>query len=280
MRSPFAPKSHIPVIVLLALILMSLTVLAQEEQSETSAPPPEERPALLPTDVQTEPGSAEEIVTVRRKNPSRFSVCTQMNILIPVRVLKEEVYDINDLSKSGLGYGAGLTYHFKDYLAFSFKGMRGGFNFVDNKLDDMQDINIQLDGTDTLNPDSYMKMDTYSFNVVTYLGGFIMPESNFNPFVIVGVMNTDWALYENGRDSEILAYQGKPIEGKSGGIQVGMGTAYRLNSKIALQATWAWTHIRTGDEIKWVGFQSNFNKSFYWTNSHYWNLGLGLSINY
>jgi hypothetical protein len=39
-----------------------------------------------------------------------------------------------------------------------------------------------------------------------------------------------------------------------------------------------WGYLLTGDEIKWEGLQSSFNDSYYWTNTHFWNLSLGLVI--
>ncbi|NTV04860.1 hypothetical protein HGA89_08155, partial [bacterium] len=58
----------------------------------------------------------------------------------------------------------------------------------------------------------------------------------------------------------------------------GIGTEYRLNRRANLDLSLLWGYVLTGDEIKWEDLRSPINESYYWTNTHFWNLSLGLVI--
>ena len=210
------------------------------------------------------------------RNPYLISVCGMANSLTPMRILKEEIYDINDLTKNGMGIGANATLHLTQVLAFSFNIQRGGFNFTGAKPGEMAIINEELDSVTPLTPDSFLKMDSIGFSLTTYLGKYLTPNSRFNPFVTAGIDYYDWALFQDGRDTDVISYQEKPIEEKNFGVNFGLGTRYELTGNLELNVRWAWTYVRTGDEVKWDGFQSTFNDSYFWTNTHFWNLGIGL----
>jgi len=68
------------------------------------------------------------------------------------------------------------------------------------------------------------------------------------------------------------------IEGTDFGGGLGIGTEYRIARKANLDLQLFWGYVLTGDEIKYDGLQSPVNDSFYWTNTHFWNLSLGIVI--
>ena len=73
-------------------------------------------------------------------------------------------------------------------------------------------------------------------------------------------------------------YQDEPIEGTDLGASFGFGTEYRLGRKMNLDMQVLWGFVKTGDEIKFEGLQAPENGSFYWTNTHFWNVSLGVVI--
>jgi len=123
-------------------------------------------------------------------------------------------------------------------------------------------------------------MDGLFFNMTAYLGGKLMPESRFNPYLRGGVLWFDWALEENGRGSDPILYQDEVIEGTDIGGGFGLGTEYRLTGKALLDLQIFWGYVMTGDEIKYEGLQSPVNGSYYWTNTHFWNTSLGVVIGF
>jgi hypothetical protein len=89
---------------------------------------------------------------------------------------------------------------------------------------------------------------------------------------------TDWAMTDNGRDGEILNYADELLEGTDMGIGFGLGTEFALTSKIILDTNLIWNYVLTGDELRFDDFDSSFNQSQYWTNTHWLGLSVGLVI--
>ncbi len=97
-----------------------------------------------------------------------------------MNILKEEIHDINDLTKAGNGFGAQLKFFVLDELAVTFGAQRSGSSFVDDKPEDMQIINAELDGTDMLSTDTFLKMDLISLGLIAYIGNS-GPTGRFSP---------------------------------------------------------------------------------------------------
>ena len=224
-------------------------------------------------------GIEEEIETDtgRTYHPYVLAVSASFVNLVPINILKEEIYDINDLTKSGQGVAADLRLYILDGLALSAGGIRSGFSLVDDKPTEMATINDRFEGA-PISPDNFLRMDGLFFNLTAYLGGKIMPDSRFNPYLRGGVLYFDWALEENGRGSDPVVYQNAIIEGTDFGGGFGVGTEYKITRKACLDFQIFWGYVLTGDEIKFDGLQSPINNSNYWTNTHFWNMSLGLVI--
>ena len=227
------------------------------------------------TGVEEEP----ETDTGRAYHPFVLAVSGSFVNLIPINILKEEIYDINDLTRTGRGYAADVRLYILDGLAVSVGGMRTGFPLVDNKGAQMAEINTRFEG-DPITPDNFLRLDGLYFNLTAYLGSKLVPESKFTPYMRGGVLYFDWALEENGRGSDPILYQDEIIEGTDFGAGFGIGTEYRLSGKALLDLQLFWGYVLTGDEIKYEGLQSPFNNSYYWTNTHFWNTSLGLVIGF
>ncbi len=218
-----------------------------------------------------------EVETGRERHPFVLAFSGSAVHLIPINILKEEIYDINDLTTASFGYSAEVRAYILDGLSLSLGGMRTGFSMVDNRSQAMTDINSRFEG-DPINLDNYIRMDGLFLNLTAFLGNKLMPESRFNPYLRAGVMYFDWALESDGRGSDTIAYQDELIEGTDLGAGMGIGSEYRLGNKALLDLQLFWGYVKTGDEIKFDGLQSPINDSFFWTNTHYWNLSLGLVI--
>lgn len=262
MRSVFAePRPS----TLLALSCLSILVFGTVAASAQEAAP------LSASQVE------EEVDAGRFHHPYVFAVSGAVSSMIPINILKEEIYDINDLTAMGYGISAEVRAYILDGLCLSVSGLRGGFPLVDNRLQQMADINTRFEGA-PINPDNFIRLDGLSFNLTAYFGGKLMPDSKFNPYLRVGLLYMDWALESNGRGSEVIAYQNELIEGTDFGGGMGLGTEYRLGQKINLDLSLFWGYVLTGDDIRFEGLQSTLNDSYYWTNTHFWNMSLGVVI--
>ncbi len=214
----------------------------------------------------------------RLKHPSLFAVSAAPRLLLPVHILKEEVYDINDLTSYGFAVSGDLRIYPLDQLSISFGGTRGGYDFLDSKPGEMALINNKLPPEHQLTPDAYLRLDGGYVMVSAYIGNGLMPESRLNPYITAGVLYIDWAMLDNGRDGSPLVWQDKVMEGTDWGVGAGFGTEYRLGRRISLDLQLIWNYILTGDEIKWEGFQAE-NESFFWTNTHMLSFSLGMIWN-
>lgn len=254
---------------LLGLIIVCGASLAM---AQDEAPPATEEALAAAAD---EAEAAVEVEEKERRHPGFLAVALGAEHMVPINILKEEIYDMNDLTGASMAFGGGLRIYVLDMLAVHLNVRRGGTSFVDDKPEEMALIDEKLDGVGLFTPDSYLKLDGGSVGVVTYLGDAMMPESRFNPFVSANVLYYDWAVTTNGRDSAVLTYQDEPIEGADFGVGIGFGTEYGLNDSMLLELGLVWNYLLTGDEIVFDGFQAP-NDSFYWTNTHWWGLSANL----
>lgn len=216
-------------------------------------------------------------VATARKHPSLLAISVSGEHMIPLNVLKELVYDINDLKKASFGFGVGVRAYVLDGLALSLNGRTNTIGFVDDRTEEMALISAQLDDHTPLTPDAGIKMDGVSLALTAYVGKQLMPDSRFNPYVSGAFLYYDWAVTDDGRDGTVLTYQGLPLEGSDPGVGFGIGTEYALGEKLLLDLGLMWNFVLTGDEVKYVGFEST-NGSQYWTNTHWWGLSLGLVL--
>jgi hypothetical protein len=266
MRSAISASGPVAGLVLTCLLVLSLCAGGAVAQDQ-------EIGALTGIEEEPEPETGEAY------HPYLLAVSGSFVNLMPINILKEEIYDINDLTRSGQGYAAELRLYVLDGLALSMGGMRTGFPLVDNRSAEMAIINDRFEG-DPITPDNFLRLDGLFLNVTAYVGGKLTPGSRFNPYLRGGFLYFDWALEEDGRGSDVVAFQGEAIEGTDLGGGFGLGTEYRLARKALLDLQVFWGYVVTGDEIRYEGLQSPVNGSYYWTNTHFWNTSLGVVIGF
>jgi opacity protein-like surface antigen len=213
-----------------------------------------------------------------KRHPYLLAISGSAYHMIPINVLKEEVYDINDLTGAGFGFGFGAKIFILDGFALSAEYRRASMDFVDDRPGEMAPINAMLlSGTPDLSPESGLRMDSLALGFTAYIGDKVMPDSKFNMYFAGQLLFTDWAVTDNGRDGEILNFDNELLEGTDMGVGFGLGTEFALTSKIMLDTSLIWNYVLTGDELRFDGFESS-NLSQYWTNTHWLGLSVGLVI--
>lgn len=229
---------------------------------------------------RTSPGPEsliDDLRTVRRplprKHDTKFAATARLGYWKPLYVLKENVRNINDITTSAGAVDASLRFYLLDYLALQARAMRGGVGFDTNErnLDLFDPVDgPQGDGLSVpLTTSAFLKLDGYEFSIAAYLGQSIMPQSKFNPYVIAVLGRTDWAVYDDGRGSEIVEIFEVPLEGTDWTVGGGLGTEYALSSRFGVELEWVWAYTSTEDDTKWR------DVTFGWTSQHVYRLSIG-----
>jgi len=208
-----------------------------------------------------------------RKHGSRFAGTARLAYWQPLYVLKEKVRNINDITKSSLGFDVGARYHILDYFAVQARYARNGLGFDTNEtnlgLFDPAD-GPQGDGISSpLTTESYLTLDGLEFSLIGYLGQNLFPTSRFNPYLIAVAGRTNWALTESGRGSDAIAIFETPLEGTDWTFGAGLGTEYALGPRFGIEAEWVWAYTLTEDETKWQDIVAQ------WTSQHVFRWSLG-----
>ena len=71
--------------------------------------------------------------------------------------------------------------------------------------------------------------------------------------------------------TETIVLDRQPLEGTDFAFMFGIGTEYEISSRFCLEFEWAWRYFMTEDEDIWP------EPDDFWTNTHAWNLSLGLT---
>ncbi len=249
---PFRSAAMPSLLALVLLLIGVLPALAQDLDIN----------ADTPDTTQTGDVAVQESV----KHPAKLAVSGAACYWAPMHIIKEDVYDINDLTDGGFGADFGLRWYALDGLAVSVHGLFGGIGFTDTKPGQMEEISSRLDNG--LTPDAYLEMSGFSIGMQAYVGTQLMPKSKFNPYFKGNILYMDWSLLEE-KGGDTLVFDREPFEASNMGIGFGMGTEYELGRTIDLEFEWMWNYLLTEDEDKWDEESS-------WTNTHYWNLSIGL----
>jgi opacity protein-like surface antigen len=253
----FAAAASLPAVLLIVAVLAADRAVAQEPAGITGA--------AGDTTVAASPVSVDAtLAATRHKHRHLFAVSAHSNWRVPVRILKENKRNINDIMSSAAGFDAGLRCYLLDGLALGARYARGGLDLTDNALD-LSRFN--------LTGDEYLKLDSYTVWFSAYLGNALLPNSRFNPYLTLSASRYDWAFTQGGRDGESYVILETPVEGRDIGLAGGIGCEYALGDRLWLETEWSWNYILTEldrtDGVFGV-----------WTNTHYWNLGLGLVLGF
>ncbi len=234
------------------------TAAAQEEAGD--AVPAEPVEAVADTTQADQPAPP-----TRRKHPDLLGVRLRGQYRIPIKVLKVDVRDLNDILASGSGLEAGLSWWLLDGMALSLHYSRGGLNMTDKE----QDL-ARFPVAPGVQGDEYLQLDAYTFAIRAYLGGKLFPKSSFNPYFVGTVSRYDWVFAQSGRDSEPYYILDVKVEGRDTGVGAGIGTECRLGGNLLAEAEWTWNYVLTELDENSEAFEI-------WTNTHYWQLAGGLT---
>ncbi len=208
--------------------------------------------------------NGEPIIPARIRHPYRFAVTGRYSLWPALHVVKDETYNINTLTSRTGNFDGTLKYFVLDQFNIFFRGIRGGLEFTeDDRIDTFQEYG--------LSSESYLKLDTYEFGVMGYLGKLLFGSSKFNPYLTGAIGKTSWELNKGARDSDIVEILFSPVEGTDWAFAAGLGTEYEIGGSFCVEAEFLWRFFATQDEEIWA------NTDDLWSNTHAWSLSLGLT---
>lgn len=200
----------------------------------------------------------------RVRHGYRFALAGRAGWWAALHLVKDENYNINNLTKSRLNWDAGAKWFARDEFSITARYYRGGLDMTDDqgKISRYEDIG--------LTSDSFLKLDGWEIALTGYLGNVMMRESRFNPYLTAGAGLVSWELSEGERGTDPLAIDRFVLQGDDLAVMFGLGTEYALGSRVALEFEVAWRYFMTGDEDKWADPDDT------WSNTHAWGISLGL----
>ncbi|MBU8871083.1 MAG: outer membrane beta-barrel protein [Gemmatimonadales bacterium] len=208
--------------------------------------------------------SGEPIIPTRVRHPYRFAVTGRFGFWPALHVLKEETYNINNLTTKGASLDGTLKFFVLDEFNIFVRGFRGGLNFTDDeKINVFQDIG--------LSPDSSVKLDGFEVGVMGYFGNLLLRDSKFNPYLTGSGGKTSWELNEGGRGSDVVNILFEDVIGTDWAFAAGFGTEYEVRNSLCLEVEFLWRYFMTQDEEIWEDYTN------YWTNTHAWSFSFGLT---
>lgn len=195
----------------------------------------------------------------------KFALTGRVAWWIAVKYITDDQRNLNNITTNTVGYDLTLKWFPIDGANFFVRAFQGGLGYdtKEELLAPFEDIG--------LTKDSYMKLDGFELGVMGYLGNSIMRNSKFNPYLTGAVGHCNWAVMESGRDTPAVGDRIEPVQGNSWCFAFGMGTEYKLSEKFLIEFEWLWRYITSEDEERFPDTET------YWTNTHAWNLSLGLS---
>ena len=210
----------------------------------------------------------QEILPPRVRHPYSFALTGRLSYWTSLHVVKDDVYNINDLTKSSLGFDGALKYFVLDGFSVFVRAFRGGQG-IDEDLDKLA-LFTDVDVTGN----SFITLNGYEFGVMGYLGNLFSEESDFNPYLTAVVGKTSWELNTDGRGSDILLYDDEEFSGSDYSFGLGLGTEYQLNDNLNLEFELLWRYFMTEDTDVWPDNEN------LWTNTHAWGLSAGVSYGF
>ena len=206
--------------------------------------------------------------TARVRHAHKFGLTARVAYWPAIHVVKDEVYTLNDLTTSDIAFDLTLRWNAMDAFNIFVRGFRGGQGITDdpNKLAPFTDLGVSAD--------SYLKLDGVEFGIMGFLGGKMMKESRFNPYLTAALGLTNWALTEGARGSEVVVLDRYALEGSDMSAALGLGFEYEMGRDVALEIEWLWRIFFTEDEDKWPDSDN------YWSNTHAWALSFGVTVGF
>lgn len=204
----------------------------------------------------------------RVRHAHRFALTGRMSQWAALHVVKDEVDNLNTLTKSALNYDGALKFYPLDDFCLFVRVFHGGQGFTDDaeRLAPFADLG--------LSGDSYLKLDGYEFGLMGYLGNLVTPNSAFNPYVTAALGTADWELTTGDRGSAVISLEDEPFTGSDLSTAIGLGTEYELNASMFLELEFLWRYFLTEDTVRWPEPDTS------WSNTHAWGLSFGLTYGF
>ncbi|MBE0566821.1 MAG: hypothetical protein IH621_12725 [Krumholzibacteria bacterium] len=212
------------------------------------------------------PSAPEEpAAPVRVRHDYRFALTARAGWWPALHLVKDENYNINNLTAAALNFDGAVKWSVLDEFTMYARYYRGGQAFTDD------DARLAAFAETGLSGESYLALDGWEIGLTGYLGDVMMRNSRFNPYVTAAAGMVDWELGESGRGTEVIVLERNALEGSDPAVMFGIGTEYELSPRAALEFEWAWRYFLTEDEDLWPDPDNS------WSNTHAWNLSLGLT---
>ena len=195
----------------------------------------------------------------------KFAVAARLSYWPALHVIKDEVYNLNDITTGELNYDGTLRYFILDGFNVFVRGFRGGLGYeaLESELASFAELG--------LTSNAYLKLDGYELGIMGYLGNIMMRDSKFNPYLTAAGGRTTWALMSDGRDTPVLLANREPFQGTDWAVALGFGTEYALTEHFCLELELLWRYFMTEDTDR---FDDTDNL---WSNTHAWSLSFGLT---
>ncbi|MEN8007614.1 MAG: hypothetical protein ABFS42_11400, partial [Candidatus Krumholzibacteriota bacterium] len=202
----------------------------------------------------------------RIRHEYKFAFTARASYWADLHVVKDEEYNMNNLTVGDWSFDGTLRYHLLDGFNVFVRGYRGAQRTSTNqmRLDDYNDLGLVSQST--------WKLDGYEFGVMGYLGNIMMRDSKFNPYLTAAGGVVNWELTRAERGTRVLSLEGQPFEGSDPAVAVGMGTEYEISKNIMLEFEWLWRYFMTADDTKWP--------TEIFSNTHAWALSFGATIGF
>jgi hypothetical protein len=215
------------------------------------------------------PGEAEaaeaEVPRGFRRHEGHFGLAGHGTYAYPLYILKEDRRNINDITTSSYGWNADVRWFVMDALALFGRYYSGGLAFETNEK------NLALFG---FTGNEFLEISGFEAGLNVYIGNVLLGDSQFNPYFTFCVGLMDWVLGVDGRGSEAHRILDEPVEGDDYSFGAGIGIEYPLINHLFLEVEWFWRYVRTEDQSRWEDITNE------WTNTHLWDLSLGVMLHF
>jgi len=220
------------------------------------------------SEVVTLAPGVEPAAPARIRHDYKFAITARGSYWAALHVVKDENYNINNLTVGDWSFDGTLRYYVMDGFNIFLRGYRGSQKTTSDqtKLDPYNDIGLVSQST--------WKLDGIEFGIMGYLGNVMMRNSRFNPYLTATGGIVQWELTQGARGTEVIELDQKPFKGEDPAVAFGLGTEYEISKSFALGIEWLWRYFMTGDDTKWPDPDNTFS------NTHAWSLSFGLTFGF
>jgi len=206
----------------------------------------------------------------RIRHHNNFAVVGRGTMLMPLHIVREDELNINDITTTSYGWDAGVRWYVIDDFAIGVRFFSGGLAFKASEGE------LELfDHLADFSSASFHEFSGFEAVINAYFGDVMIPKAPINPFLTACFGKYDWTLTKSGRGSDPVMILDEEVTGSDYGIGMGLGVEYPVVSEsLVLEFEWLWRYLLTQDEQRWKEIRTE------WTNTHCWDLTLGIVFNF